>query len=59
MKTIIKEYQGKNGTVTIVRYENYGEIVYHVTHSNHEIGGYWANNKVDAIKHAQFLAGKY
>lgn len=61
MKTVIKTYVGKLGTITITEYNDNGDIEYRVKHDgiSHIIGTEWFDNKRDAIACAQFLAGKY
>lgn len=55
--TTIKEYEGKTGTVHIVRYTDAtGREVFHVKHTNRVSLNEWFNNKCDAIKYAQFAS---
>lgn len=59
--TTIREYVGKTGIVTVMRYDanetcGCGEE-YHVTHSNGSVEGMcWTRNKAEAIAYAQFLS---
>lgn len=59
MKNEIRRYVGKCGAVTVQQYEENGRIEYHVLHTGIESASLWCLDKVEAIKHAQFLAGKY
>ena len=45
----------------LVRVEEYKEGKYPEYHVKHENGTmfYWTLDKIEAIKHAQFLAGRY
>ena len=58
MKEIIKRYPAKSGEVTITKYEENGNIEYRVKHSN-QYSSVWYKDRTEAIKEAQFLAGKY
>lgn len=55
----IKVYEGKLGTVKVIRYTEEGKEEYQVTHSHEAISSSWHRSKRDAIVQAQFLAGKY
>ena len=56
MITIIKEYQGKTGTVTVEKYEEGLIPEYHVKHSNPLIPkDHWYRDRSQAIAVAQFL----
>lgn len=59
MATIIRQYEGKLGQVTVTRYEEGGNTEYRVAHTLEAISPSWFLDKRDAVVHAQFLAGKY
>lgn len=59
MVTIIRQYEGKLGQVTVARYEESGNTEYRVAHTLSSIAPSWFLDKRDAVIHAQFLAGKY
>ena len=59
---IIRSYEGKLGTVVVQEVTEYNHTEYHVVHSGlrgYGLGTGWYTDKVEAIKYAQFLAGKY
>lgn len=58
MKTI-RQYKGRTGTVSVVEYNEDGSTEYGVISENKSIQSYWTKDKVEAIKHAQFLSAKY
>ena len=58
MESIIRTYQARTGIVTITYYGDVRE--YLVSHSNKALQAHhWYKDKTEAIRHAQFLAGKY
>lgn len=57
---IIKQYVARLGTVTIEEYNECGRTEYKVEHSYKPLCAYeWTDDKFEALKYAQFLAGKY
>lgn len=62
MNKIIRTYEGKLGTVTVEEFVDGIHTEYHVCHiglAKMGLGIGWYLDKVEAIKYAQFLAGKY
>lgn len=62
MNNIIRTYEGKLGTVIVQEFVDGNRKEYHVRHSGLTkmgLGTGWYLDKVEAIKYAQFLAGKY
>ncbi len=60
MKETIKTFEGKYGTISLVRYTEKEGTIWHVIHSNPAMpGGNWFDNKRDAMICYQFLCAKY
>lgn len=59
MAKIIREYNGRTGKVLVIEFNECGCTGYKVESSNKFISNYWTKDKMEAIKHAQFLAAKY
>ena len=56
---VVREYQGKLGTVYVMRYAESDAEQYRVIHSSGLLPASWHQSKRDAIAQAQFLAGRY
>lgn len=62
MNNIIRTYEGKLDTIIVQEFTDGIHKEYHVSHSGLKkmgLGSGWYLDKVEAIKYAQFLAGKY
>lgn len=63
MVKVIKSYKAMFGTVMVTEYSENGITEYCVKHDGATLPTTftvsWYKMKTDAIKHAQFLAGKY
>lgn len=61
MAKIIKTYKARFGDVEITKYDENDDVQYRVVHTYKPLYfcTSWFADKVEAIKFAQFLAGKY